>query len=142
MSDENSPVTLTRGQCRVIAQSLIILGTLFESLGKGKAADAEPADGDATPKRKPGRPAKGEAAAETPAEDDKTITEDHPKRAELRKVANAYAEKTSREEAQKAMKLFGESSKMVPDDDLVGAIKHFKNLTDKLGKAAAEPEDI
>ena len=143
MSDENSPVTLTRGQCRVIAQSLIILGTVFETLGKGKpAADAEPAaEGDA-PKRKPGRPAKA-AESETPAEDDKTITEDHPKRAELRKVANAYADKTSREDAQKAMKLFGESSKVVPDDDLVGAIKHFKNLTEKLGKAAADaPEDI
>jgi hypothetical protein len=147
MSDENSSVTLTVGQCRVLAQSLIIMGTLFEKLGKAKAA-AEPADDapadDATPKRKAGRPPKTDKPAdETPAEDDKTITEDHPKRAELRKIATQYAEKTSREDAQKCMKLFGESSKVVPDDDLAGAITYFKNALAKLGKPAkSETEDI
>lgn len=124
----------------LIAAKLRELADLFHGVaqGAGPATTTEE-----KPAAKRGRPAKQpEAEPEAPpAEDDKTVTADHPKRAELKAIAKQYATKTSVPEAQKAMKLYGESSAVVPDADLAGAIKHFKNLLDKLAKTAAPADD-
>ncbi len=131
-------MTLTPDLLRKLAFHYGAMAEIMKVAAGGDTAPPKDDGGDAEPKRKPGRPPKAGKGDDTPAEDDKTITEDHPKRAELRKVANAYAEKTSREEAQKAMKLYGESSKVVPDEDLPQAIVHFKNLIAKLDKAGGD----
>lgn len=117
----------------LIAAKLRELADLFHGVAQGA--------GPETTKKGPGRPKKEETTppAETqPEETDTTVTPDHPKRAELQKIAKEYASLTSMADAQKCMKLFGESSKLVPDDELAGAIVHFKNLVKKAAKPAED----
>jgi hypothetical protein len=115
----------------------------FKLLAQLAAAPAQPSAPAADEPKKRGRPA---AKVETPAdappqEDDKTVTSDHPKRAELKAVAKEYAalDGVGREKAQTAMKLFAESSSLVPDADLAGAVVHFKNLIKQATKKATPP---
>lgn len=125
-----------------IALHFRALADLFEQMAKG-APTAPATDAPATdaPPAKRGRPAKAEAPpVEEPADTTAVVTADHPKRAELKKFAQEYVAKTSRADAQKQMKLFGENSNVVPDAELAGAIVHFKNLLAKL-KKAEQPED-
>lgn len=111
-----------------IAKKFRELADLFHGVAQGAGPDTE----EETPKK--GKKTKAPPADDTPpAEDDKVITPDHPKRAILQAVAKEYKEKTDLATAQKAMLLFGDGSKNVPDEDLAGAIKHFKNLLAKLG---------
>jgi len=117
----------------LIATKLRELADLFHGVAQG--AGPEPT------KKGPGRPKKDEApppADEPPAESDSTVTADHPKRTELQKLGKEFAALTSVAEAQKCMKLFGESSKLVPDAELAGAIVHFRNLIKKAQPAADE----
>lgn len=122
----------------LIAAKFRELADLFQGVAQGAGPSTDPEAPAAEEKKKPGRPKAAPAPppVETPpVEDDKTVTDDHPKRAELKTVAKEYASKTDLATAQKAMKLFGESSKLVPDCDLVGAIKYFRNLLAKLAEA-------
>jgi hypothetical protein len=121
----------------MIAKKLRELADLFHGVAH------EVPDGDPVEKPAKGKKAAAPPADETPpVENDKTVTADHPKRAELQAVAKEYKEATSLEAAQKAMKLFGESSKLVPDDDLPGAIAHFKGLLKKLKAKASEDAEV
>lgn len=112
--------------------------------GSSEPAQTTEATAADEPKKR-GRPAKADAAPaptkSEPVDNTTIVTADHPKRAELVTAAKAYAGLTSMGDAQKAMKLFGESSKVVPDCELQGAIQHFKNLSTKLTKPAPAAED-
>lgn len=118
------------------------LADLFH--GSSEPAQTTEATAADEPKKR-GRPAKADAAPaptkSEPVDNTTIVTADHPKRAELVTAAKAYAGLTSMGDAQKAMKLFGESSKVVPDCELQGAIQHFKNLSTKLTKPAPAAED-
>lgn len=106
------------------------------------AAPAEPAKEEPAPKARKAKKAEEAPPTDVPREDDKTVTANHPKRAELRAVAQEYRDATSMGEAQRAMKLYGESSSVVPDADLGEAIAHFKNLIKNLKAGAALGEAI
>ncbi len=83
--------------------------------------------------RPPGSKNKDAAPADAPpVENDKECTADHPKRVELKKLGKQYSELTDVASAQKAMKLFGENSNMVPDAELAGACGHFAGLIKKI----------
>jgi hypothetical protein len=124
-----------------IAAKLRELADLFHGVAQGAGPAVEQPAANDPPPAKRGRPAKQETPPpEEPADTTTVVTADHPKRAELKRVANEYVAKTDRASAQKQMKLFGENSNLVPDAELAGAIKHFKNLLVNLAKSA-EPED-
>lgn len=111
----------------LIATKLRELADLFHGVAQGAGPETD---------EKPKGKKKAAAADETPAEEnDKVITPDHPQRAKLQAIAKEYKEKTDLATAQKAMLLFGDGSKNVPDSELAGAIKHFKNLLAKLAEA-------
>lgn len=116
----------------LIATKLRELADLFHGVAQG----AGPATDE--PKKKTKKETPPPPADEPATETDTLITPDHPKRAELQKAAKEYANLTSMADAQKAMKLFGESSKVVPDSELAGAIVHFKNLCKKSAKVEEE----
>ena len=127
-----------------IATKLRELADLFH----GAADGAGPSTTEAAPApvAKRGRPPKVAAAEPEPTKSEPIditviITDDHPTRKALVEVAKAYAVLTSLGDAQKAMKLFGESSRVVLDADLTGALVHFKNLVARLPKAAPVVED-
>lgn len=143
---------LTSESLNALALHFRALADLCESAALAKPAPAAaqgaaaPAPADEAPKAKRGRPAKADAAP-APAKDEPTdtagtVTADHPKRAELRTVAGEYAAlpNVGRAKAVEAMKLYGESSALVPDADLVDAIKHFRALAAK-AKPAPAPAD-
>ncbi len=121
----------TQTRNNLIAAKLRELADLFH----GSASEGV----EETPAEKPAKKPKAKTQTETPAEDDTTVTADHPKRAALAALAKEYSqiEGVGVAAAQKAMKLFGESSKLVPDAQLAGAIQHFKDLKAK----AAAPAD-
>lgn len=129
----NMSDTLTRN--RLIAAKLLQLSDLFYSSASG-GIEGTPAE---TPAEKLAKKPK-KVQSETPAEDDTTATADHPKRAALAALAKEYSqiEGVGVAAAQKAMKLFGESSKLVPDAQLAGAIQHFKDLKAKAAALADE----
>lgn len=104
------------------------------------AAPAEPAKEEPAPKARKAKKVEEAPPTDTPREDDKAVTPNHPKRAELRTIAQEYKEATSMTEAQRAMKLYGESSSTVPDADLGSAIGHFKNLIKNLSSKAAQAD--
>ncbi len=111
----------------LVAEKLRELADLFAGVAQG----AGPVTDEKKPKAKKTPPAPPADDA-PPAENDKTITPDHPKRLALQQVAKEYREKTNLAAAQKAMALFGDGSKNVSDEELLGAIAHFKNLLKQL----------
>jgi len=125
--------------------SISFSGASLDEVNKQIVAAAAGIGGEAAAPAKRGRPAKDQseaAAGDKPAESDTTITADHPKRAELKKVATEYAELTSKADAQSAMKLFGpDGSKSVPDSELAGAVKHFLNQIKKVSEAKKKPAE-
>jgi hypothetical protein len=131
-----------------LAEKFKAIGLLFAKLAEQTdkpAADDKPAEEQTEPKKR-GRPAKSDKPAEPPAdappvEDDKTVTPDHPKRAELLTLAKALAAATDRDTAVKAVKLFGESTAKVPDAELDGAVAHLKGLIAKK-KQTVEDDSI
>jgi len=135
---------MTESRNNQIAAKLRELADLFHGVADTAPlvvpGSTEPA---ADEPKKRGRPAKADAApAKTePADTSAVVTAGHPKRAELVAAAKAYAALTSMGDAQKAMKLFGESSKVVPDAELAGAIQHFINLVKKANPPAPAPAD-
>ena len=143
------------GAYKDLAVHFAAIAEVYAALANGTTAtiaaarvDAEAAKAEAQPADAPakrGRPAKTktETVADDapPIEKDKTVTADHPKRAELKTIAKAYSVLTSVPEAQKAMKLHGESSNLVPDADLDSAIVYFKNLVKKEEAAKAAKDD-
>jgi hypothetical protein len=128
----------------LIAAKLRELADLFHGVatGAGPAPAAPPAE-----KRTPGRPAKTADLDDTPADappvvDDKTVTADHPKRAELKRIAGEYSKLTDVPSAQKAVKLYGENTNLVPDAELVGAIAHIAGLIEVKSAKKASADDI